>query len=66
MMSRCLSLLLGFLLLGSAGCMQTRYVETSSTTTCGVGCYPSACRDSTYSERRWCGFWPGQPARVQP
>jgi hypothetical protein len=49
-----------------AGCMQTRHVETTSVTSWNPGPCPSAYHDSTYSERRWCGLWAGQPARIQP
>jgi hypothetical protein len=49
-----------------AGCMQTRHVEVSSVSTCSAGPCPSASHEGTYSERRWCGLWPCQPARIQP
>lgn len=62
--TRCGVVLLLALLAG--GCMQTRHVETRSVSTCCVGGTPSAAHDATYSERSWCGFWPFQPARVQP
>lgn len=48
------------------GCMQTRHIEVTSVTNCGFGECAGISHDSTYSERTWCGFWAGQPARVQP
>ena len=46
-----------------AGCMQTRHVEVCNYCHCDG---QSTGHDSTYSERRWWGIWPGQPARIQP
>lgn len=61
MTSRLFWLLL-LLIATSSGCLQTRHVEASSVTTCG----DCAAHDATYRERRWCGFWPFLPSRVQP
>jgi hypothetical protein len=66
MMRRPLFLLVVILATCLDGCMQTRHVETSNVTTCTGGDCPSATRESTYNERSWCGFWTGQPAKVQP
>jgi hypothetical protein len=46
-----------------AGCMQTRHIESNTVTACSAG---EVCNDSTYSERRWFGFWPCQPSQIQP
>lgn len=64
MRNYCLVCLFGLFALNSLGCMQTRHVEASSITNCTPE--GSTSHDATYAERRWCGFWLGQPKRVQP
>jgi hypothetical protein len=51
------------LALSIAGCMQTRRVEVCSASTCDG---TAASSNTSVSERRWFGIWPGQPARIQP
>lgn len=59
---RCFFILLTFALL-PAGCMQTRHVEACSASRCDCS---SSSESSVYSERKWFGIWPFQPARIQP
>jgi hypothetical protein len=41
------------------GCMATRHVECTDSAGCNL-------RETTYKERRWCGFWFAQPSRCEP
>jgi len=51
--------------LPTLGCLQTRHVKATSVSTCD-GVSGASCREATCSERRWCGFWPCLPSRVEP
>lgn len=51
------------LALSAFGCMRTRHIEVCETCQCDG---PSSSHSEMYSERRWLGIWPGQPAKIQP
>lgn len=53
-----------------AGCMHTRYAESNHFWNVGgsshSGCTCGSEHHSTQKERRWSGFWLGQPDGVRP